>query len=226
MGREPFGKRRWLTKHCAKQCGVGQCLLRRKHQAHDRCPRCDATEEDTTHVVQCPARSAHNTWTKAMTHLEDWMLNQDTNPQLLQILTERLSGWQAKDPLQPLATTARLRDAIQEQDQIGWEHFLLGRISTKIRDFQQRHYEHQNSKKTGSAWCSKLINQLWLVLWKMWDHRNHINTSTITPQQRRERGQLLTAVRREFAKGRTTLLKEDHYLLEHRANYARVTEEV
>ena len=216
IGREPFGKRRWLAKHCAKQCGVGTCLLKRKHQTHNRCPRCDAPEEDTTHVVQCTARSAHIVWTKALTHLEGWLLNQDTNAQLHKILVGRLAGWQAKDPLQPLSTSARLREAIQEQDRIGWENFLLGRVSTKIRDFQQRHYEHQNSRKTGAAWCSKLINQLWLMIWKMWEHRNHINTSTITPQQRRERGQLLTEVRREFAKGRTTLLKEDHYLLENR----------
>ena len=142
-----------------------------------------------SHVVQCPARSAHNTWTKAMTHLEDWMLNQDTNPQLLQILTERLCWLASKRSTSTSGyNSVHLRDAIQEQDRIGWEHFLLGRISTKIRDYQQRHYEHQNSKKTGSAWCSKLINQLWLMLWKMWEHRNHINNSTITPQQRRERG--------------------------------------
>ena len=50
----------------------------------------------------------------------------------------------------------------------------------------------------------------------MWDHRNHINDSTITAQQRRERGELLTQVRQQFAQGKTTLLKEDYYLLKHK----------
>ena len=53
-------------------------------------------------------------------------------------------------------------------------------------------------------------------MWKMWEHRNHINTSTLTPQKRRERGQLLTRVRQEFAKGKSTLLKDDWYLMEDR----------
>ena len=84
MTREPFGKRRWLTKHCAGQCGVGKCLLRRQHQAHDRCPRCDAREEDTTHVLRCPAISAHNTWQTALDKLETWLLNEGTQPTLTQ----------------------------------------------------------------------------------------------------------------------------------------------
>ena len=47
----------------------------------------------------------------------------------------------------------------------------------------------------------------------MWDRRNHINNSTITAQQLRERGELLTQVRQQFAQGKTTLLNEDCHLL-------------
>ena len=92
----------------------------------------------------------------------------------------------------------------------------MGRISTRLLHFQQVSYDHHASRRTGSNWGSKLINQLWLVMWKMWDHRNHINNSTITAQQRRDRGELLTQVRQQFAQGKTTLLKQDYYLLKHK----------
>ena len=47
----------------------------------------------------------------------------------------------------------------------------------------------------------------------MWEHRNHINTSSLTSQQRREQANLLTQVHQEFAKGKHTLQKEDKHLL-------------
>ena len=71
-----------------------------------------------------------------------------------------------------------------EQDRIGWENFLLGRMSKKILQAQQVHYSNIGSRRTGSSWATKLIRQGWLVIWKMWEHHNHINTSMLTPQKR------------------------------------------
>ena len=214
--REPLGKRRWLCKHCAKQCGVGKSMLRRKHQHHARCPRCDIEVEDTTHVITCKATSAYSHWVDATNCLHDWMINEGTNPQLADVIISRLGAWRAKDPLQPVTRPVALMPAMAEQDEIGWENFILGRISTKWVHFQQVHYQNCHSCKMGSAWAAKLIRQLWLVVWKMWQHRNNINTSTLTAQQKRDRAHLLGRVNQEFAKGKSTLLKEDQHLLKHK----------
>ena len=71
---------------------------------------------------------------------------------------------------------------------------LVGPCVKKLVHDQQVQYSNLGSQHTGSSWATKLIRQGWLIVWKMWEHRNHINTSTLTPQQRRERGQLLTQV--------------------------------
>ena len=60
--REPHGKHRWLIKHLCGQCAVGRVMLRRKHQSHDRCPRCDAPDESVTHVLRCQAVSARESF--------------------------------------------------------------------------------------------------------------------------------------------------------------------
>ena len=99
IAKEPMGKRRWLCKHLARQCGVGVCLQTRQQQDHARCPCCDAEEEDTTHVIKCSAVSARVIWMTAIEHLFDWMMNEKTDLTLAEIITERLASWHAGDAL-------------------------------------------------------------------------------------------------------------------------------
>ena len=148
-----------------------------------------------------------------MTSLEEWLLNEKTNNRTTDLILQRITAWRDKDTLQPVTAHPALREAIAEQDSIGWENFLLGRVSTKFITVQQVHYTNIGSRKTGSKWATKLIRQLWLVVWKMWEHRNHINNTDLTQQQRRERAQLLGQVNQEFTKGRHGLQKEDRHLL-------------
>ena len=213
LSREPFGKRRWLCKHCAKQCGVGRCLLRRQYQTHNNCPRCDQPDETTTHVLQCQASSAIDEWQEAIAALELWMGKESTHTALTSAILTRLEAWQQAVPLQPIKGSRALKEAIEAQDQLGWENFLLGRLSPTLSQYQQVHYTNIGSQKTGKAWLARLIRQLWLVCWRMWEHRNFINNSTLTDEEKRERSHLLSQVHQEFAKGSSTLLKTDRYLL-------------
>ena len=66
-------------------------------------------------------------------------------------------------------------------------------------------------------WLSKLINQLWLVMWRMWDHRNKINKGTRTAQDQSDVDKLHLEVRREFNLGKQGLLPTDYHLVEDRS---------
>ena len=216
LKREPFGKKRWLIKHLCGQCGVGHVLgpNRRRHQAHDRCPRCDAPDETVTHVLRCQAVSARAEWAKAMTHLESWLFNLDTDAHLTEALLGRLTCWQTNKPFPAVEGPRALKTAILEQDRIGWENFLFGRISTKFAGYQQVHYNHLGKQRTGATWSSKLTNQAWLVMWKMWQHRNTINNSGLTKQDKRTAQMLRRQVKQEFSKGTRGLSRLDFHLLE------------
>ena len=48
----------------------------------------------------------------------------------------------------------------------------------------------------------------------MWQHRNHTQHRTLTPQDKRHRSQLLGRISQQFSKGKSTLNPDDHYLLE------------
>jgi len=217
MKREPLGKRRWLCKHLARQCGVGKCLMKREYQNHSKCPRCDQDGEDTSHVIRCRAPTAYRAWIEATNKLSDWLLQERTSQCLTDAILARLSAWRAGDPLMAVQGPPGLMEAIACQDALGWENFILGRIAPQLANFQQRHYTNIRSTKTASNWLSRLINQVWLVVWKMWEHRNRANKSDATAQQKRERGVLLQKVRHQFAMGKQSLLAADRNLLADKA---------
>jgi len=64
------------------------------------------------------------------------------------------------------------------QDEIGWEAALHGCWAIGWAEAQQRHYESFDRKNTGKRWPSALIQKLWDVSWKMWEHRNAVLTDT------------------------------------------------
>ena len=136
-----------------------------------------------------------------------------THGQLQTAILQRLTLWQCQDPLLPVQGNRSLKAAIHDQDQLGWENFLMGRIAPSLGAYQQVHYTHTGSRRTGDSWTSQLITQLWQVMWKMWEHRNQINSSGLTAQDLRERANLLGRIHQEFSKGRASLNPEDRDLL-------------
>ncbi len=214
--REPHGKNRWLCKHLAEECGVGICMLRRKHQKHDRCPRCNAAKEGVSHVLTCPAKSAILKWNEATQHLDDWMAAKYTSQQLSDAILTRLHEWRFGTAFSKIIGPRRLKNIIAAQDAIGWENFLGGRVTKDMAEYQQVHYTRIRRRNTGDAWMSKLINQLWLVMFKMWDHRNKVNNTTVTKKQVEDLKQLRFQVRHEFSLGTTGLGPLDQHLLEDR----------
>ena len=215
MEREPLGKRRWLCKHCARQSAVGRNLKRRHHQTHSHCPRCDQDNEDSTHVLQCQHPSARVKWSLATTALCDWMIDERTHPEFREAILQRLNEWRNQEEQIPVQGSRAVREAIQCQDAIGWENFIMGRLAPQLAQFQQHSYTQQHSRRTGQSWASHLINQLWLVMWAMWEQRNEVNTTELTAQGKRERSHLLAQITQEQAKGKASLAKADRGLMAH-----------
>jgi len=170
LQKEPFGKRRFLVKFFAKQLAIGKNMLRRGHQDHSHCPCCDAPVEETLHIIQCDAPACYLCWVGALAHLDTWLSNERTEKHLRVAITRRLSEWRDSAPRSQVQGPHPLRKAIAAQDAIGWQNFLMGRISPSLASYQEVHYQHLKRRNTGKAWLHKTINQVWLILWKMWDN--------------------------------------------------------
>ena len=157
MKKEPFGKKRFLVKFFAHQIATGRALMRRRHQDHDHCPRCDASNEDTHHVLTCPSPEANQCWDKALQDLCSWMQSVHTEPSLVEAIKQKLEGWHRNQRVYFYTLDSRLSQALSQQEHIGWENFLLGRISPNLGQYQHTYYQQIYSRRTGDSWTSQLI---------------------------------------------------------------------
>jgi len=114
-------------------------MVRRKQRDSSACPRCDAENEHLVHILSCPQHSAEETTQSLLSELEHWLIQEDTHPQLTVTLMHTITHWfhdpYDDDPIQ-YQTDERLRQALSNQDSIGWYAFLMGCISTYIIQYQ------------------------------------------------------------------------------------------
>ena len=68
MREVPKGRRHWITKHSAGECGVGTVMVKRKERDVPDCPRC-GREEDAPHVRSCRDEAAIDRWTNAIANM-------------------------------------------------------------------------------------------------------------------------------------------------------------
>ena len=208
------GKQRWLVKHSTGQCGVGRMHLRRQYQDHSQCPRCGQPDETTQHVIQCHSNSATTEWNIRITALSQWLTKHHTNTFLHTAILQRLQEWRTSAPRRGISGPAAIRITIDHQDQIGWWPFLLGRVHQSFESCMDAHFQSNKFRNTGRPWLSNLITQLWDLQFLMWEHRNAIEHSDMTPAKQLQLDVLRTQAVEELGIGCATLLPTDKHLFE------------
>jgi hypothetical protein len=141
-----FKQRKFVFKFCMGLLPTGKTVHRQESRFDDCCPACLSPQESNSHLFQCPSLSRQG-WRAATTSTlcEQLELHQ-TNPILVDIMTAGLDSYfQNKtlvydefspydDPYVPRQPYYRL---LQHQDQIGWDHFLQGKLSYHWTRLQQ-----------------------------------------------------------------------------------------
>ena len=65
-------------------------------------------------------------------------------------------------------------DAAQEQDHIGWKHFIKGRVTRWWREIQEYHYKVKGSMRTVRSWAEGLVSNILTLVHKQWIARNAV----------------------------------------------------
>jgi hypothetical protein len=69
------------------------------------------------------------------------------------------------------------KEAIREQNEIGWIHLYRGRVARSMIQAMNEHYSSLgvNSKKyTGERWAKRLIHNIWKTVLELWTNRNEL----------------------------------------------------
>ena len=165
MKQNKIEKRHWIVKHSTGNCGVNAILVHRKKKLIPNCLRC-GNYEDSVHVWKCQHSTTSELWDRELDELKLWMISISTAPYIVESLIEGLRNWYSGSNLR---TWCPLNQA---QHVVGWNNLILGRFHQSWMETQHDHFRANFSKKSASAWLTKLILQIWKIAWKLWLVRN------------------------------------------------------
>jgi len=135
-----------------------------------QCPRCVHPMEDKEHIFKCPAESAHTQWNKSIAELNQWLQIAWTHLQIRKDIINSLQQWHGQIPgCRPYieGSTAGLT-----QDNISWGLAQEGCIAKRWQEEQDMFWKAIKSRKSSQRWTTALLNQLMMMAWDMWNHRN------------------------------------------------------
>jgi hypothetical protein len=214
----PFYKKLFVTKWIAHQLPIGKRMKERQHIFSDKCPICLLEKEDTQHLSSCQHASAINNYFQQLQGLITWAKKVKTDPILLSsmvaVLTQkRIEGTDLYRFYPCVLTRSQHHSVFKEQQLIGWEGFIEGLLSNEWAIQQQRYYTTHKINRSGKAWASGLINQLWTLNYQVWISRNnalHKNQHSWNELHGME--ELDKAIQKEWNTGIGTLNRKFSYL--------------
>ena len=217
FGGWAWGKRKWFTKHLAGFSATGRVMLRREEWEHSRCPCCDIDNEDAVHITSCP--KAREQWSHCLQEFEAKLTTLQTDPQIGHAILAHLRRWPRISPPGAWQTNNTLiNTAIQDQHDIGWQHFLWGRISIHWKDAQAAWLARIATKwkRSSTQWAIHMTRAVLEMNWSMWEHRNDILHDPDHPWKVHARKQRHHLIRDMFLHYDEDLfLPKDRWLFQH-----------
>jgi hypothetical protein len=203
----------WASKHMSHFCGVGRMQFICRFWDHSRCPRCQQDNETTEHIILCNGHGANQEWTSRVTNLGVWLIEMDTHPSIHHCISESLMQ---RSPLTSFISHSDLvcHSATLEQDGIGWQNFVEGKISKHWGYLQLLYYHELHSKRSVNKWTSGLVSHLLELTHGMWVHRNGIDHAVDKQGLPiRLAANIEATIHEEFCKGTNGLARRDFHFI-------------
>ena len=210
----------WTTKFVSKFTATGRMMHRWNKWSHSRCPRCNHDNEDTYHVITCPNEEAQDLYQENIYKLDEWMDKYGTHPAVRYIIISTLQQCntikfsEAAEIFldEDETNTAQLiRKASNDQDIIGYQNTIEGKISKTWESIQDEYYSITKEKsRSGLGWSTTLIKKLLFIIKDQWKHRNEVlHQQNTTKQSQKEIDQTKKEVEKEFEIGDDDILISD-----------------
>ena len=149
------------------------------------CERCNNYIETCDHVIRCPDVENRSLWYDMLEKMREFFHKSKTPPGIELSIIAGLQAWYmdqnppAIEEIVPRASY-NLRQAYEEQNRIGWRHFLRGRISLlwahlinfEIDMSRQNRQQNKFRYQTAESWAKKLFLIQWAYILQMWEVRN------------------------------------------------------
>jgi hypothetical protein len=132
---------------------------------------------------------------------------------MLDVIIACLLAWRSGRSLPPYFGRNLLATAYDDQRVIGWGCFSEGSVAKSWLPVLAAYLRSQGSRKTAKTWVTGLVQQLWKVAFKMWQHRNTWQHDKSNPENSRQHLELDQQIQYAGSQGTSSVLKEHQHLL-------------
>ena len=154
------------------------------------CNNCFNHKETKDHIMKCRTDSRKRIRTKWISETTKYLEQKYTPTEVKDAIVKGLSMWlEVKEKEEDDETITEpnkyIIAATNKQQDIGWEHFVRGRITIKWGELINQHLRDQKiqpEEMDAEKWGMKLININFKYLLEMWELRNQEVFGT-TPEQ-------------------------------------------
>lgn len=167
-----FSIRTWVSKLNYVFIGTASMLAHREYWLDDHCPLCRRTRETTVYLVQGPHPPHRQKALLILQELSTWLTTSNCEPTLAAEIVRITTLWITE------GSAAGLNSAyppIQQQIDLGWQHFIFGKITKSITQWQHNYVQIDKLRREAQFWTFRLVQKLWTTLVRpLWRHRNDI----------------------------------------------------
>lgn len=133
---------------------------------------CQQPQETFRHVLTCQSSCSTTKHYQLLARLRGFLEDTHTMPSLTDCLVQAVTAFFSQKPIVPTDFPSLFEHAVEEQNILGWDLFLLGRLSPEWRLIQNAFLRRQHAPRTGERWASALITHLFSMAWDLWELRN------------------------------------------------------
>ncbi len=171
----------WLAKQASSFCGTRLMTSQIFNNSDTCCPNCLRPDERSTHLNLCLCPERTRQFKESVADLQRWLDMNHTHPDIAFWVPRYLLGrnriqFQALPVYAPpylrLQLTRQMQRLAEEQDSIGWIHFLEGKISKQFYHIQQAYLAGSPSPHNGRDWVKSFISALLNISHTQWLFRN------------------------------------------------------
>jgi hypothetical protein len=170
-------QRTFFSKLGWKKLPVAGRLHKRAPCYDHRCPTCSDDHESDDHVYQCQHASQALWRTSILDKIYD-TFHPILDPDLMAIIRIGLRAY-FNDSLPDFSecfptgySTTPYNDVIVQQNAIGWDHFICGKVTKEWQRVQYMHAKRYGLVKQSEGWVRDLIKLMANSPFQLWELRN------------------------------------------------------
>ena len=169
----------WVVKFASGFLPTANHMFRHGNWEDNLCPLCKSTVETNAHLMRCSCDDAILERHSKIYDLHQWLLDNNTDPNLAQVIIYTLINGPntSFSSMVPSTASPLIKQTAIEQDILGWDNFLLGRMTSTWAQAQQQYFDCVSSNTNahhGLGWMKRLIARVYDMTHAVWLYRNSV----------------------------------------------------